>query len=58
LTFALLLAALLLFGFVPSLFTDKIKTTAQSIVEIATRKNFIHKADQLSTPAALQAVVK
>ncbi|MEO7299364.1 MAG: NADH-quinone oxidoreductase subunit M [Verrucomicrobiota bacterium] len=56
--YGLLLASLLLFGFIPSLLTDKIKPTAQAIVEAATGQNQIKRAAKLPVRAALQAVVK
>jgi NADH-quinone oxidoreductase subunit M len=58
LPYALLLASLLLFGFVPSLLTDKIKPSAQAVVEMATGQTKVKKAEKVSTPAALQAAVK
>jgi NADH-quinone oxidoreductase subunit M len=58
LPYTLLLASLLLFGFVPSLLTDKIKPSAQAVVEMATGQTKIKKAEKISAPAALQAAVK
>lgn len=55
--YALLLASLLLFGFVPSLLTDKIKPTAQAIVEAAAPMK-IKQAEKVLTPTTLQAAVK
>jgi NADH-quinone oxidoreductase subunit M len=55
--YALLLASLLLFGFVPSLLTDKIKPTAQAIVESAAPVK-IQKAENTTAPKLLQAAVK
>jgi NADH-quinone oxidoreductase subunit M len=48
--YALLLASLLLFGFVPSLLTDKIKPTAQAVVEMATSQPKIKKAEKIPRP--------
>ncbi len=58
LPYALLLATLLLFGFVPSLLTDKIKPSAQSIVEMATRPLKIQKMEKDSSATAPRAAVK
>ena len=55
--YALLLASLLLFGFVPSLLTNKIKPTAQAIVESAAPVK-IQKAEKTAKPKLLQAAVK
>jgi NADH-quinone oxidoreductase subunit M len=55
--YALLLASLLLFGFVPSLLTNKIKPTAQAIVESATPVK-IQKAGTSAKLKLLQAAVK
>ena len=56
--YALLLASLLLFGFVPSLLTDKIKPSAQSIVEMATGQTKMKKGQKIPVPKTLQAAVK
>lgn len=56
--YALLLASLLLFGFVPSLLTDKIKPSAQAVVEMATGQTKIKKTEKISATTPLQAAVK
>lgn len=56
--YALLLASLLLFGFVPSLLTDKIKPTAQAILEATTNPPRLHKTEGVRAPAILHPAVK
>lgn len=56
--YALLLASLLLFGFFPSLLTNKIKPTVDSIVKATTGQIEIKKADKLPVTTTLQAAVK
>ena len=48
--YALLLASLLLFGFFPGLLTDKIKPSAQTIVEMATGQVKLKKVEPVPPP--------
>ena len=56
--YVLLLASLLLVGFVPSLLTDKIKPSAQSIVEMATGQTKMKKGERIPAPKTRPTAVK
>ncbi len=56
--YALLLASLLLFGFFPGLLTDKIKPSAQSIVEMATGQTKMKKGERIPAPKTRPTAVK